>query len=136
MGMRMISIALWMVAVATSALAAPPERASPGKNVLELYCTSCHALGGVGGGQARPGTNPPDLALLGQAFGRPLPKVRLLRRIAPPPHLPRTVFACGDPILKHNEQERFAFVARRGTVLEILLRLDGLQLPQPPDGGL
>lgn len=101
-----------------------------GAESFATYCGHCHPVAGRGGALH---VEPPDLALLSLEYGTPLPTVELLEVILPEA-VPVGTPYCGKFVLPDYRRHRFAEVARRGTVLEILRFLDAVQTRERAQG--
>lgn len=116
----------WMVAVLFALTAGAPAASADdavGRQSLELYCSKCHPVAGRGGAREM---EAPDLALLSRRYGTPLPTVQLVDVILPQA-VPVGTPYCGKYVLPSHDRYVFADLARRGTILEILRYLDGIQ---------
>jgi len=106
------------------------DEPTPGAESFTTYCSQCHPVAGRGGSLH---VEAPDLALLSLEYGTPLPTVELLDVILPEA-VPVGTPYCGKFVLPDYRGHRFAELARRGTVLEILRFLDAMQVSERAQG--
>jgi mono/diheme cytochrome c family protein len=122
---------------AASALAAPaqPDAASPGRASYRQYCAPCHGVAADGHGPVAPTLKeqPMDLRKLGQKFGMPLPKARLVEiidgRNMVRAHGTSDMPVWGERLIQGVPPTAGKEFFKRGTVLVILDYLETLQQP-------
>lgn len=129
--MREFGIILAIIALAASTAAAEhePSRAlSPGGASYQSYCSGCHGQD-ARGTAAAPGI---DLTRLASKYGQPLAGPRMLDHIGGRRPLRadwmRGTQVCGQGFLANLPPGLAAQLVRRGTAMEILRYLDGIQV--------
>lgn len=118
-----------------------PDRAlnedHPGYHDYRQYCAACHGVFADGKGPVAPvlKTPPADLTRLGQRYGMPLPRNKLLPfidgRDALRAHGTRDMPVWGKVLERDLTGNRGREMAVRGTILNILDYLESIQRPVP-----
>lgn len=138
----LVSLALPFAALAGDEPARTIDEQQPGYAEYRQYCASCHGLFADGKGPVAPvlKTPPADLTRLGERYGMPLPRNKLLPfidgRDARRAHGTREMPVWGKVLygdLSSGGRERE--MAARGTILVILDYLESVQRPADAGGG-
>jgi mono/diheme cytochrome c family protein len=129
-------VTLFTATLAQSAAAQTPSDAPSvrGQAEYEKYCASCHGLKGDGHGPVAPAMNvpPTDLTTLGERYGQPLPRTKLMAFIDGRrpliSHGSREMPIWGEKLWE-NLPSRTPEARKRSTILVIIDYLDSLQPP-------
>jgi mono/diheme cytochrome c family protein len=121
------------VVPALAAAAAPAAETDPGREAYVQYCASCHGSEGRGDGPvaAELKEKPADLTRLGQKYGHPLPRPRLVEfidgREMVRAHGSREMPVWGRQLIENVPPGAGTEALKRGILLSILAWIESIQ---------
>ena len=136
--LRLLSITFASILTATVVQAESPRQVNedhPGYQDFRRYCGSCHGVFADGQGPVAPvlKTPPADLTRLGQRYGMPLPRTKLMPfidgRDAKRAHGTREMPIWGKVLYEDQRGSLEREMMVRGTILVILDYLETVQVP-------